>query len=132
MKLIRLKTVYYLNWQGITLTQEKPFIEATEKNIEKLQKYIKAGYVEIVEKEEMEKEEIIEIPKIEPIVNLENFEQLNDANITTEIKRIYEYTHDELKALNKAQLIAICEERGLEFKKSFSVAKLEELILKNQ
>lgn len=68
MKVIRLKTVHYVSKEGITLTLEKPSIEATEENVKKLEYFIKEGYLEIVD---LDKEKIIEekqemeIPKAE-------------------------------------------------------------------
>lgn len=57
MKVIRLKTVHYVSKEGITLTLEKPSIEATEDNVKKLEYFIKEGYLEIVD---LDKEKIIE------------------------------------------------------------------------
>ena len=68
MKVIRLKTVHYVSKEGITLTLEKPSIEATEENVKKLEYFIKEGYLEIVDLDKekiIEKKQEIEIPKTE-------------------------------------------------------------------
>ena len=68
MKVIRLKTVHYVSKEGITLTLEKPSIEATEENVKKLEYFIKEGYLEIVDldKEKItEEKQELEIPKTE-------------------------------------------------------------------
>ncbi|MGL5714762.1 MAG: hypothetical protein ACRCX2_17235 [Paraclostridium sp.] len=134
MKIIRLNTINYLDWKGIILRPDMPFIEATDENIEKLHIYIKSGHLEIVDESNVEME-MLETPVVETSMVLlqdeyENMESL--YGVSTTIQRIHEYTKDELEPMNKAQLIAICEERNLAFKKNMSVAKLEELILKNQ
>lgn len=49
MKVIRLKNVHYVSKEGITLTLEKPSIEATEENVKKLEYFIKEKYLEIVD-----------------------------------------------------------------------------------
>lgn len=129
MKKIRLKKIHYINWCGIVLTGKNPSIEATEENIKKLEKFIKVGQLEIIDEEEDRKKDL-EIPFVEdkPISSIPE----SRSTIVTSVERVEEYTEEQLKALNKQDLINICEKRGLEFKKNMSVSKLEELILKNQ
>ena len=49
MKVIKLNTIHYLFYKGILLNSDKPFVEATEENVLKLQSYIEAKYVKVVE-----------------------------------------------------------------------------------
>lgn len=72
MKVIRLKNVHYVSKEGITLTLEKPSIEATEENVKKLEYFIKEKYLEIVDLDKevldtasQEKASKIEIPTAE-------------------------------------------------------------------
>ncbi|MGL4449600.1 MAG: hypothetical protein ACRCTZ_00240 [Sarcina sp.] len=133
MKKIRLKTIHYINWKGITLTSKNPSIDATEENLEKLDTFIKIGKLEVVDLEENARKDI-ENPQVieKPLLVGEQIVETNDKDIITRVERVTVYTPEELKGMNKADLLAICEERKLDIKKNMSVAKIEEIILKNQ
>ncbi|MGL5716470.1 MAG: hypothetical protein ACRCXX_14135 [Cetobacterium sp.] len=133
MKKIRLKTIHYINWKGITLTSKNPSVDATEENLEKLNAFIKVGKLEVVDLEENKRKDI-ENPQVieKPMLVGEQIVASSDQPIVTTVERIKVYTSEELKAMNKAELLAICEERKIEVKKNLSVAKIEEAILKNQ
>ena len=72
MKVIKLKTVHYVSKEGITLTMENPYVEATEDNVKKMEYFLKEGYLEIVDLNKkvldtssQEKASKTEIPKVE-------------------------------------------------------------------
>lgn len=132
MKKIRLKSVHYINWKGITLTSTNPSIDATEENIEKLNVFIKTGKLEIIDAEQNAKQDKETIVVVDKPLRVLDEQQKKDEEINITIERIRLYSSEELKAMNKADLLALCEERKLDVKKNMSVAKIEELILKNQ
>lgn len=132
MKKIRLKTVHYINWKGITLTNEKPSIDATEENLEKLKLFIASKQLEVIDLETDKKLDEEHPPIKEKPISLVDQSLETKKDIITNITRSRVYTVEELKAMTKAELISLCNERGLEFKKNMSVAKIEELILANQ
>lgn len=122
MKIIQLKSVYFISHNGITLTEDNPFIEATEDNLEKLNTLIKNGFLEVTDTLADQNEDVCII---------ENMNEDDDdfKEIVSEIKRYPTFTTDELKAKNKKELIQICKENDIEFKPTMKVSELEQLIL---
>lgn len=123
MKIIVLHTVHYVSHNGITLSRYNPFVEATEENIEKLNKFIQAGYLTIVEETEAKEEdkipETIPVEKNDEVVKQE--EEIK--NLLESVKR--SYTEEELKEKTKNEIIDLLKEEGLSFK---ATMKKEELI----
>lgn len=122
MKIIQLKSVYFISHNGITLTEDNPFIEATEDNLEKLSTLIKNGYLEVVDTSETKSE------CIEMISQPNDNDEISEG-IVSEIKRYPTFTEDELKSKNKKELMQICKENDIEFKPTMKVSELEQLIL---
>lgn len=90
MKVIKLKTVHYVSKEGITLTMEKPYVEATEDNVKKMEYFLKEGYLEIIDldkkhevkEDKKEKNVVIEEPKSEskePVVEENKTEVLEET-----------------------------------------------------
>lgn len=131
MKKIRLNTIHYISWKGIVLSSFEPSIEATEENLEKLEPYIAQGKLIVIDEDEDKRLHEENPPKIEKVPEIANNEE-RTIGIDTVIERVHEFTIEELKSKNKSELIEICEARKIEFKKSMTVQKLEELILNNQ
>lgn len=122
MKIIQLKSVYFISHNGITLTEDSPFIEATEENLKKLDTLIQNGFLEVIETSS--ESEIVQIPE-----NYFEEERVIHEEIASEIKRYPTFTAEELKSKNKKELIQICKDNDIEFKPTMKVADLEELIL---
>lgn len=124
-KFIELYTVHFISTNGITLTLEKPRVEATEDNLKRLEDCIKKGYLHVIEVESQE--ELIDMtPKKEDIEPLS--EEFLQEHIPNAI-RMPEYTDEELKAMNKKQLLEVAKEIGLsEVKPSMKVKEIEEII----
>lgn len=93
MKVIKLNTIHYLFYKGILLNSDKPFIEATEENILKLQSYIEAKYVKVVEL--IDGKEIEEEPK----KNKKIIEQVKEDLV--EENKLEESTEKETEETNK-------------------------------
>ena len=98
MKVIRLKNVHYVSKEGITLTLEKPSIEATEENVKKLEYFIKEKYLEIVDLDKeildtasQEKTSKAEIPTVET----KSEESVVKENKEPEIEEVTEEATEE-------------------------------------
>lgn len=98
MKVIRLKNVHYVSKEGITLTLEKPSIEATEENVKKLEYFIKEKYLEIVDLDKeildtasQEKASKAEIPTVET----KSEELVVEENKEPEIEEVIEEATEE-------------------------------------
>lgn len=98
MKVIRLKNVHYVSKEGITLTLEKPSIEATEENVKKLEYFIKEKYLEIVDLDKeildtasQEKASKAEIPTVET----KSEESVVEENKEPEIEEVTEEVTEE-------------------------------------
>lgn len=98
MKVIRLKNVHYVSKEGITLTLEKPSIEATEENVKKLEYFIKEKYLEIVDLDKeildtasQEKASKAEIPTVET----KSEESVVEENKEPEIEEVTEEATEE-------------------------------------
>lgn len=98
MKVIRLKNVHYVSKEGITLTLEKPSIEATEENVKKLEYFIKEKYLEIVDLDKeildtasQEKASKAEIPTVET----KSEEPVVEENKEPEIEEVTEEATEE-------------------------------------
>lgn len=92
MKVIRLKNVHYVSKEGITLTLEKPSIEATEENVKKLEYFIKEKYLEIVDLDKevldttsQEKASKIEIPTAETKSEEHVVEEVKESEAVEEV-----------------------------------------------
>lgn len=92
MKVIRLKNVHYVSKEGITLTLEKPSIEATEENVKKLEYFIKEKYLEIVDLDKeifdtasQEKASKVEIPTAEVKSEEPVVEEVKESEIVEEV-----------------------------------------------
>lgn len=123
MQIIVLHTVHYVSHNGITLSQFNPYVEATEENIKKLNKFITAGYLRIADEAEIEKEELIpeDIPKA---ANKELEDQKKEIEaIINNVKR--GYSEEDLKDKTKTELIELLKIEGKPFKNTM---KKEELI----
>lgn len=122
-KYIELETVHYVSVDGITLTLEKPRIEATDENLAKLDFYIKGGYLTIIEVKDEKDLKVYQIPEEEEIPK----EYLVKEVVTA--KRI-ELTKEEIESMNKKQLIEACKELGIkEAKPSMKVEELKTLLM---
>lgn len=124
-KYIELNTVHFVSTNGITLTRENPRIEATEENLKKLESYIDKKFLKVVREDE-----ITEFPIIDEIIVPDNIKELSEA--PSNVKRIEFYTKDDIKDLNKKELLEIADELGLEVKSNIKVAELKELILSKE
>lgn len=93
MKVIKLNTIHYLFYKGILLNSDKPFVEATEENILKLQSYIEAKYVKVVEL--IDGKEVEEEPK----KNKKIIEQVKEDLV--EENKLEESTEKETEETNK-------------------------------
>lgn len=98
MKVIKLKNVHYVSKEGITLTLEKPSIEATEENVKKLEYFIKEKYLEIVDLDKeildtasQEKASKAEIPTVET----KSEESAVEENKEPEIEEVTEEATEE-------------------------------------
>lgn len=83
MKVIKLYGVHYLSQNGILLNSENNFVEATEKNILKLHKFIENKYVKVVELDENGKE-IVEEKDEDEVINEQLKELFEEKNNKTE------------------------------------------------
>lgn len=124
-KYIELNTVHFVSTNGITLTRENPRIEATEENLKKLESYIDKKFLKVVREDE-----ITEFPIVDEIIVPDNIKELSEA--PSNVKRIEFYTKDDIKDLNKKELLEIADELGLEVKSNIKVAELKELILSKE
>ena len=98
MKVIRLKNVHYVSKEGITLTLEKPSIEATEENVKKLEYFIKEKYLEIVDldKEVLDAASQEKASKAEiPTVETKSEEPVVEENKEPEIEEVTEEVTEE-------------------------------------
>lgn len=126
MKVLMLNRVHYLTCNGLTLSSLHPVIEATEENLNKMSKFIKSGYVKVVETEEkveaFEDQEAIksaEAPKVEE-------EILNDYNFNG----VERFSAEDLEELTKEELFDKLDEQHIEYKKSMKKDDLIELLVK--
>lgn len=124
-KYIELNTVHFVSTNGITLTRENPRIEATEENLKKLESYIDKKFLKVVREDE-----ITEFQIVDEIIVPDNIKELSEA--PSNVKRIEFYTKDDIKYLNKKELLEIADELGLEVKSNIKVAELKELILSKE
>mgnify|MGYP000003046802 CR=1 FL=1 len=124
-KYIELNTVHFVSTNGITLTRENPRIEATEENLKKLESYIDKKFLKVVREDE-----ITEFQIVDEIIVPDNIKELSEA--PSNVKRIEFYTKDDIKDLNKKELLEIADELGLEVKSNIKVAELKELILSKE
>lgn len=134
MKKLKLNSVFYFSWGGITLTSDYPSIEADEALIEKMKKFIENGYLKVVIGED-EIDEIVESIVNECTVEEEfNFDSIPDVNeeIKTFTERVPVYSKEELEAMNRKDLLKIAKDMGLTHAKNISVKDLETLIYDNQ
>lgn len=130
MKKIRLSRIYYLNWKGIVLSADKPSVDATEENLEKLKEFIKTGKLVIMDPDEDKKEQETNAPHIEKAII--NLPELENKTISTTVERIELYTKDQLASMSRAEVIEIATKNNLEFKKNISTPKLIDLVIENQ
>lgn len=96
MKVIKLKTVHYVSKEGITLTMENPYVEATEDNVKKMEYFLKEGYLEIIDLDKkvtdnktQEKASKTELPEVEdkpkePVVEESKTEVLEETETEAE------------------------------------------------
>lgn len=124
-KYIELNTVHFVSTNGITLTRENPRIEATEENLKKLESYIDKKFLKVVREDE-----ITEFQIVDEIIVPDNIKELSEA--PSNVKRIEFYTKDDIKDLNKKELLEIADELCLEVKSNIKVAELKELILSKE
>lgn len=121
MKIIKLDGVHYLSFKGITLTMNKPFIEATEENLNKLSEYIKSGFLIVKEKNEEDLEE-----QFEPTdMSLE--EALFNTNVEEEVERYPSL--EELKAMTKKELFDVLDKYQIKYQQTMKKEELIKLIL---
>lgn len=121
MKIIKLDGVHYLSFKGITLTMNKPFVEATEENLNKLSEYIKSGFLIVKEKNEEDLEE-----QFEPTdMSLE--EALFNTNVEEEVERYPSL--EELKAMTKKELFDVLDKYQIKYQQTMKKEELIKLIL---
>ncbi|MGL4998088.1 MAG: hypothetical protein ACRC5T_03895 [Cetobacterium sp.] len=132
MGIIKLKTIIYLSCSGIVLNGKKPFVEATDENLSKLATYIYSGHLEHVKENEEKTIEEIKVEAIEETLDLVVEPIIVEEEVFIMPERIQEYTKEQLKVMNKSELVEILKEKEIVFKKNASVSSLEELILSNQ
>jgi len=142
MKVLKLKGLQYLNHKGIIMSKYSDGVLATKQNIEILQPFIRSGAIVIEEKTfEEEIAEVIEEPVIEvveviePVQEIEAVEEIADEPETQEEFEEKVYTAQELKDMNKEELVKVAEtlvEDGLVFRKSWKVGRIEEAIIEFQ
>lgn len=129
-KIIVLKGTHYVNAGEITLSlYGTQFIEATEENLQKFEKYIKGGFVEILE-EEVYLARTVKKPTMPPVIEIltevlgdEDFEEHNN------VERIEEKAEDvvnslegltpiveavDYESMTKKEIIEILTEKGIE------------------
>lgn len=135
MKKIRLNKIFYFSWGGITLTSENPSVEASEELIEKMDKFIKNGYLKVTEDEDEFNEVVQNI--IEDCISDKDgdkFDFIPDVSdvISVKTERIPVYSKEELEKMNKKELLVLAKKMDLSHAKNISVKDLENLIYDNQ
>lgn len=124
-KYIELHTVHFISTNGITLSNDKPRVLATEENLSKLQHYIDKNFLKIVTSDEIKEftpQEEIYVPK----------EFVDNDFIPNNVVRIEKYTEKDIEGMNKKELMVIADELGIEVKQNMKVAELKELILNKE
>lgn len=97
MKYIKLHNTFYFSKHGITLNLDNPYVEATEENILKLNKFIEEKYLKVVELDEDGKEiiqsfeELFGEEKIEPVAE----EKIETKEIEEPIEELTEEIETE-------------------------------------
>lgn len=127
MKIIKLKGVHYLSYNGITLTLNQPYVEATEENIKKLSEYINAGFLVLKNKDEEDSENKFH----QEDVSLEEKAFYNNPE-NNEIDKtlVQKYpTEEELDSWTKKELIEFLKEHCIKYKPSMNKEELIQLIL---
>lgn len=123
MKIIKLNNVHYLSFNGIILTMNNPYIEATEENINKLSAYIKAGYLIIKDLDE----------------NQDKKNSFKETNLKAEEALIAEFseservsrfkTKDELLKMTKKELMEYADSQFVKYKPTMNKEQIVDLIL---
>lgn len=135
MKKIRLNKIFYFSWGGLTLTDENPSVEANEELIEKMDKFIKNGYLKVTNGED-EIEELIQdiIPECNGDTDGDKYDFIPNVSdeITVKTERVPVYSKEALEKMNKKELLKIAKDMGLTYAKSATVKDLENLIYDNQ
>ena len=131
MKRLKLNTVYYFSWGGITLTSDNPSIEINEKDIIKFDKFIKNNYLKVVGEED-EKTTILESQIVEIEESIERDIPDVSENITVKIERIPLLSLEELEGKSKKELIKMVKDNGLILPKNTNIKNLSKLIFDNQ
>lgn len=121
MKIIKLDGVHYLSFKGITLTMNKPFVEATEENLNKLSEYIKSGFLIVKEKNEEDLEE-----QFKP-TDMSIEEALYETDSNEEVVRFPSV--EELKAMTKKELFDILDKYQIKYQQTMKKEELIKLIL---
>lgn len=135
MKKIRLNKIFYFSWGGITLTSENPSVEANEELIERMDKFIKNGYLKVTDGEN-EFDEIVEniIEECIDDRNEDKYDFIPDVSdvISVKTERVPVYSKEDLEKMNKKELLALAKKMDLSHAKNISVKDLENLIYDNQ
>lgn len=135
MKKIRLNKIFYFSWGGITLTSENPSVEANEELIERMDKFIKNGYLKVTNGDN-DLDEIVE-NIIEECIGDKDGDVYNfipDVSdvITVKTERVPVYSKEELEKMNKKELLKLAKNMELAHAKNITVKDLENLIYDNQ
>lgn len=123
MKIIKLNNVHYLSFNGIILTMNNPFIEATDENVEKLSNYIKAGYLVIKDLDETEDKK-----NAFKETNLKAEEALIAKFEETERVSRFQ-TKDELLKMTKKELMELADSQFVKYKTTMNKEQIIDLIL---
>lgn len=125
MKIIKLKGVHYLSYKGITLTMNKPYIEANDENINKLSEYIKLGFLEI--KEHNDKEDVEDKYKS---TNLSLQEKLLEDTTEPMNGNIIRFPSlEELEKMSKKELIELLDSFNIKYKPNMKKEELIRLVI---
>lgn len=122
MKIIKLEKVHYLSFNGIILTMNNPFVEATEENLNKLKGYIDSGFLVVKDYEDNnDKQNQFK----ETDLKLE--EALYQNLVEDNVKRFP--TKEEFEKMSKKSLIEFAEKWKIDVKPTMNKKQLIELIL---
>ncbi|MGL5724194.1 hypothetical protein [Cetobacterium sp.] len=134
MKKLKLNSVFYFSWGGITLTSDYPTIEADEELIAKMQKFIDNGYLKIVNGDNEIDEIVEDIIKECTDETGDKYDFIPDVSeiITVKTERVPVYSKEDLEKMNRKELLALAKKMELSHAKNISVKDLENLIYDNQ